>query len=733
MSAPKNLRSVLTLSGGATLALLMTTTALAQAAPEPPAPKGGLELEEIVVTADRKNSFSADLVQAGSFRGARQLDTPLTISVVTSAVLKSQQAVDLIDAMRNTAGVTSSGVGPAVYNNVNIRGIAVDTRSNFRLNGSLPILSSIAFPLEDKDRVEVLKGASALYYGFSNPSGIVNLTMKRPTLSPLFDTTLFGDSHGGAGAAVDLGNTWDKFGARVNAVYANVDTGVKYANGHRYLLSGAFDYRPTDNLTLTLDVETFRKRIVEPGIFRFTTIPTPTVANPYPSITLPPLVSAKSNFGPSWAYNDAQETNALLKGVWKINEAWSLTADVGQSDLERDRQQSQLNPTNYTTGAGQLTINQQNSHFRTTNMRAELAGTFATGPFVHELLIGTSHAVKDAFSPIAIKALCPGATPTSPRITCAQNFFNPVPIPQTAIPLFNADTNRIEDTGYYLFDRVKYGEWLQLLGGVRKSDYEESDHTTGVTTFKAKPTSYSAGIVVKPKPWASLYATYIEGLETTPPAPTTAVNANQQIAPTTSTQKEYGLKIEPRRGLLFQAAYFDIDRGSTYVNGANVYVLDGRARYRGEEFSLTGEVTPELSLFASATFLEAKQISGAPTVLTPTFSPTAVGKRIEATPKTTASVAAEYKLTRFVEGLSVTGAVYYVGNQAVNSLNQAFIPSYTTFDLGVAYSHEIYDHPTTFRINGQNITSKKYWASTGGLFLAESLPSTIKFSVSTSF
>jgi len=70
------------------------------------AAKGPATLSEIVVTADRKNSYSADYVQAGSFRGARALDTPLTISVVPREVLESQQAQSLLDALKNTAGVT---------------------------------------------------------------------------------------------------------------------------------------------------------------------------------------------------------------------------------------------------------------------------------------------------------------------------------------------------------------------------------------------------------------------------------------------------------------------------------------------------------------------------------------------------------------------------------------------------------------------------------------------------
>src|SRR5262252_3197762 len=52
-------------------------------------------LEEIVVSADRKNSYSADLVQAGSFRGARQLDTPLTVNVIPNTLIEAQQSQSL--------------------------------------------------------------------------------------------------------------------------------------------------------------------------------------------------------------------------------------------------------------------------------------------------------------------------------------------------------------------------------------------------------------------------------------------------------------------------------------------------------------------------------------------------------------------------------------------------------------------------------------------------------------
>src|SRR5215813_4626733 len=120
----------------AALAMLISSEAqAADADTDADAPK----LEEIVVTADRKGSYSADLVQAGSFRGARQLDTPLTVNVITEALIQSQQAQGLLDALRNTAGVSPSQATPTVYSNIAIRGINVENRTNYRLNGTLPI------------------------------------------------------------------------------------------------------------------------------------------------------------------------------------------------------------------------------------------------------------------------------------------------------------------------------------------------------------------------------------------------------------------------------------------------------------------------------------------------------------------------------------------------------------------------------------------------------------------
>jgi len=106
------------------------------------------------------------------------MDVPSTINVVTSKVLEAQAAEGLYDAVRNTAGVTRQQNGGDTWDQLVIRGMEVQNRTNYRLNGSMPIMNFAQVPMENKARVEVLKGASALYYGFTAPSGIVNYVTK---------------------------------------------------------------------------------------------------------------------------------------------------------------------------------------------------------------------------------------------------------------------------------------------------------------------------------------------------------------------------------------------------------------------------------------------------------------------------------------------------------------------------------------------------------------------------
>lgn len=702
-----------------------TATASAQ---DPPGQKSADSatapvLQEVVVTGARNNQYGTDVVQAGSFRGANALDVPLTVSVIPSAVLQSQQAITLMDALRNTAGVSSTSVGPVAYDNVTIRGIPVDTRDNFRLDGALNILSSTQFPLEDKDRVEVLKGASALYYGFSTPAGIVNLTMKRPTPDFLFSEDTFADSNGGIGEHIDVGDTVGKFGYRVNAVYAHIDTGIAYSVGRRYLLGLAFDYKPLENLVISNDFEVFGRRVVEPGIFE---LPVASSLAPVKLPSLSALDPSKNIAGAPWTENDTREINYLGKVAWNITGDWNLSAYYGLSNLVRIRNLPQFTPTNLTTaldtGAGSVRFSAQNTLFKNYNYAAELSGILHFGAVSDSVLFGAARKIEELASP----------RPT--RFKFTQNFLDPIEIPNPYLVFAPRPVaTQIDDKGYYFFNRLNFDRYVQILAGVRKSDYSDTGTLSVLTQqpYHTAPWSYSGGLIAKPLRWISVYATYIEGLEETPGAPIADENATENFPPSTSRQYEAGVKLEPTSKLLIQAAAFDIRQGSAYealnpLDGNLHYYTNGKNSYRGTEYSLTGYVTRDLALYATATVLSAHYEDT-------TANPNINGFWIEGTPDNTWSLSGEYTASWLDPGLKLTAGAYHTGRQAIDATNNAFTPSYTTFDLGGSYDWRLPSYELTFRLNGQNITNKRYWAATGSSVLAESLPGLVKFSVTAKF
>lgn len=720
-----------------TIALCAALSAGAARAQTAPAESDGLELEDIVVTADVKGTEN---VQVGSFRGAKIMDTPLTISVVPEQLLKSQQALSILDALRNTPGVTSSQTNPSVYNNLSIRGIPVENRGNYRLNGSLPIVNNIDLPLENKARVEALKGASALYYGFTSPSGIINLTTKRPTKDPLLVVNITGNDHGQVQGHIDASATAGIFGVRGNFVYGNVDNGIDRTRGYRSFQSGAFQVNPLDGLQINVDVEQIYKEVTEPTVWQGPT--TGALMS-----TLPSIPAMSTNAGSKGFLNRASETNLLGRIEYKISPAWTISAEGGLSYETRFRRFSSLQNFDPVTGNGTLNITAADGQiYDNRNVRGEIAGTFATGPIVHELLIGASKNLRRQYSPVAVafagtanattRANCVALGLTS---TCVQNGYNPVALneiyftgPSTYDP--RRDT-LITDGGLYAFERAKFGgpndDLISVLFGVRKSYYEESAQAlpsgtstvvAPVTTFKAEPVSFSGGLVVKPVEWISAYGTYIEGLETTAGPPQTALNFGQNFPATSSRQYEGGIKIQPKRGLLFTGAYFDIERGLAYVNAANLYVQDGRSNYRGFEFSLSGDVTRDFSLYASALFLDAKQGQ--------TADATLIGKLVENTAKTQWSISGEYRLTPVLPGLAITAAAFYTGARAINPSNTLFLPGYTLYDLGGSYEFDVGGVGLTARVYAQNITGERYFSSTSSNFISYGVPPSVKFSLS---
>lgn len=691
-------------------ALLVPLASAQSGAPTPaPAELPPVKLEEFAVSGEKVNSFKAERVQLGAFRDVDPVDVPISVNVITREVLDAQAARGIYDALKNTAGVTRSQVSGSAYDNLSVRGIVVENRGNYRLNGSLPIINLADLSMENKERVEVLKGASGLYYGFVPPSGIINLVTKRAGPKPVTDLKLTVNSHGAYGAHLDVGRRFGgagQFGFRVNVAGSTEDIGIENFKGDRQFGSIAGDWKVNDQLLLRLDIEHLKKNVSEQAA-----ISLPAAVSGV--ITLPPLPPNTRNFAGEWQRYDAMMTNALLRADYLISPTWTFLVEVGLARTERDRLLGQMQNVNFTTGAGTLRIGYApNLDYENTNGRAEIFGRFLTGSVRHDVTVGGTSNKRYQNSRSAGNR------------NVAQNYYNPVPIPvQTAPSAITDNVSTIYDTGLYAFDRLALmNERLQVIVGVRDTFYKsEAAGSTYKVDNDLRP---MASALFKPSERSSVYVSYLEGPEQGGIAGLTLANAGELLPPLVSTQWEVGAKAELFGGMLVQLGLFEIERPSTFIDATNRLVPNGLARYRGAEIFISGELTRDLSVVASALVLDAKQVNAQ--------NATTLNRTPEGTPEQTASLFLEWRAP-FVRGLSVSAGGYYTGSVPVNNANQAFLPSYTTYSAGVAYSTRISGTDYVLRVNADNLTDKNAWSTAGANLLGVTFPRTIKFSLTARF
>jgi iron complex outermembrane receptor protein len=690
------------------LALTAPLAARAQAASEP----AKKLLDEVVVSGVRTKTFAPTTVQVGAFRDQDPLDVPLTNNVMPRDLLDAQAAQGLYDALKNTAGVTRSQVSGSTYDNLSIRGIIVENRGNYRLNGNLPVVNLIDIPLENKEQVEVLKGASSMYYGMVPPSGIVNFVTKRAGPSPVTSLTTTVNDHGGIKAHVDIGRRFgagDSMGLRLNAATSKEEIGIDRYKGDRGLVSVAYDWRAASWANLKVDVEHYRKNVSEQAA-----ISLPAAVNG--TITLPRVPDNKTNLAGDWARYDAEATNLLVRGDFALSDDWVLSVETGRAKTSRDRNYTTLGAYDNSTGAGTATTTVlKGQAYTNTNHRVEAIGRFDTAGIGHELTFGATYnrRASDGW--------------TSATASAAQNLYAPVDLPQPTVTLKQAGyPSEINDRGLYVFDRVSLGSQWQVLAGLRKTFYrsEATNPATPVATYRADKITPNVSVMWKPVKDLSVYASALRGLEETGTAPLNALNAGEVLAPAVSKQHELGVKARLGRVLL-QTAVFQTDRAlATTIN--RVFQVGGETRYRGLEFSASGEIGRDFALVVSGLVLDAEitKVGSA--------NPLELGKTPENTPKNTLSLFGEYRVPA-VPGLALNAGVYHVGKRAVNNSNQAWISGYETLSVGARYQTALLGKAVSLQANLDNAANKDYWSTAGNGLLGVGAPRTLRLTAKVDF
>jgi iron complex outermembrane recepter protein len=641
------------------------------------------------------------------------MDVPFNVTNYTEEVIANQQARSIGDVLQNDPSVRQTSARTNINEDFSIRGFTVASQ-DIALNGMYGLMPYFRVPVEMAERVEVLKGPSALLNGMppsGNVGGSINIVPKRAADEALsrFGVTYMGDSV--FGGTADLGRRFGEnnaFGVRLNGMYRKGDTTIDQQRLEEFMGSLALDYRG-ERLRVTADFinqqETINKVVrqftVDAGL-----------------TSMPRAPDNKLNY-PGYGRSQMKDRSMVLRGEYDITDAIMVYAGVGSRNSQMD------------AVAGNPVLTSANGNFNSTAMwqlfevKSESfeAGSrfkFSTGPVGHQVSAGVTKVNQNTNIHFV---------PVSGNID--NNIFAPVYISTPSTSGLNDNMVRFGATSltsYALADTLSFlDETLQITLGARHQSVEQQAYNLPLGNKAGAKYSQGAltpvaGIVFKPWERVSLYANYIEGLSQGQVAPVGTTNAGQTFSPYKTKQKEAGVKMDWGK-IATTVSVFEIERPSA-VTTNNTFSVSGEQRNRGVEFNVFGQVADGVRLLGGGAYTHGELVKNQDSVLN---GNTAIG-----VPDWQVSLGGEWDPVA-VSGLTLTSRVIYTSKQYVDQANNLSIPSITRFDIGARYKAKFNDTPVTLRANIENLFNRDYWNTSNEGYLYLGMPRTLLLSATADF
>jgi iron complex outermembrane receptor protein len=680
-------------------------------------------MPEVVITAAKP--AAAERASVGGFSDAPLLQTPASISVIDRQQMQDFSIRNSTEAMKFDASVGDSYNAVGYAEQFSIRGFALDSTSSYRKDG-LAIPGDTQIPLENKERIEVLKGLAGLQAGVAAPGGIVNYVIKRPTNTDLRSFTFEARERGTAYGSVDLGGRFEdrRFGYRINAAAESLRSYVKGADGQRQFASGAFDWQITPDALLQLDVDYQHKsQLTAPGYQLIRNVSLPTGVSPTMLLNDQP-----------WAKPvDTRSTNAGLRFEYRINEDWRATASMNKHWFKRDdftafpygcsNEGEGFYPGFCSNGDYDVYDYQSAGEAKSPfAAQAMVQGKFATGAVHHELTVGTSLFTRsDKFGDYVYE------------LVGTSNIYHnmivpPAPASLTTGPSFERRSEN--ERALFAQDIIALAPQYKLHAGLRYVQVKRDQFIAADQPNAHTDDGFllpSVALVYSPNQDWNLYGALTQGLEHGGIAPMGTENQNRALAPSRSKQVELGIKGALGNDMTVAAALFQIRKGLEYTDSSNFYVRSGDETHRGLELSAQGRFNSDLRYGVSMLALHTEQQG--------TGQASLDGKRVTDVPDFKSSAWVEYAVPS-VAGLKLNGAWQYAGEKAFDVENRVMVPGYHLFDLGAAYATKLAGASTTLRFGVNNVFDKFYWRDVTpalGGYLLPGAPRTFRVSAQFDF
>jgi iron complex outermembrane recepter protein len=701
--------------GAVALCMAMTSAAFAQQAPS-----------EITIIAEPP-------IRVSGFDGVSQQELPISVTAFENATLRDVGAQRITDALRLDASVSDSYNLPAYWDKLSVRGYDLDNRYNYRREG-LPISAETIIPMDNKERIELLKGTSGIQSGTSAPGGLVNYVVKRAPSSAdktVRDVTLSYGPGNNRLAAADLGGRFGQdasFGYRFNVAYEDLDPYIQDTKGHRNLVALAMDWRIDSRNRLEWEFEQSHHEQI--GVNFYSLLGSGTHA-------LPATVDGTRNITrqPNSQPGVFDGHTGTLRWRHQLDNNWIWTTQAGVQHLRADDRLVYASgcptaPTDRFCSNGDFEIRDYRSENERRN--SEVIQTDLRG---QQLIAGLEHSFKVSVMRQRQINRMPGTH--SDELLGTTNSLNGGMIPtNTPNSRSGPMTNNSDyNTEVAINDRIRLNQqttaWLGLRHTQLNRQSVQTDNTAAVQDTRSVSTPWAA-LSHQLSTTDTVYASYGYGLEAqAAPNISSYANAGQALPALRSTQREVGFKRQNQHSL-WQATWFDITRPQT-TNGLGcssntpnscTLQMDGQNHHQGLELSALTKLH-QWNLGGSAMWLDAKRENS-------TIETSLNGQRPINVPEHIVRGMAEYRFSSLA-GLRTGLRVSHEGKRRVTEYGEITVPAWTTFDATTHYDTKVNDTASTWTLAIHNLANKHYWRESprqyGQYFLYPGAPRTVRATV----
>ncbi|MDO9194726.1 MAG: TonB-dependent receptor, partial [Undibacterium sp.] len=485
------------------------------------------------------------------------LETPQAVTVISKELMRDQAMQSMADVVRYVPGiVTAQGEGNR--ETAGFRGNS--STGDFYVDG---IRDDVQYYRDfyNIDSVEALKGSNAMIFGRGGSGGVINRVTKQAEWRSIHEASLTLGSWNNRRVTADVGQVISENAAlRVSAMVEDSDSYRQQVNLQRSGINPTLALRVGENTSVVLGYEHFKdERTADRGIPSFQARPFSTDSSTF---------FGNPDLSQTWSKADA--FSALIEH--DFGQGWTLRNRTRYASYDKFYQN--VFPGAVNAAGTMVALSAYNNATQRDNFfnQTDLMTTMNIGGMRHKLVAGLEIGQQETdnfrntgyFSSVAPNATSISVPVSSPTINSSNAT---VTFRQSATDANNH--SKADIVSVYLQDQIEIAPQWQAIIGVRY-DHFSVDFTNNRTLENIQvtdtPVSPRAGLVYKPLPEMSLYASY--SLAYAPRAGdqlSSLTASNKAFDPEQFKNLELGAKWDIRPDLTASAAVYQLDRSNVAI------------------------------------------------------------------------------------------------------------------------------------------------------------------------